>query len=198
MLFAAASGKEADAAATEKMGQAMAVEIREKLLAEATGLSEKAEAMKKLDEQSRAHEEFRIRLEKQIEVQLKEIAARQEIAKDQAKVLAEAMGNAKINIVGGDGQFFDRFINAVSMGQALDGVVHNSETTRQLIAGYLEGDRSLPEDVTNILANPAVDAEAIKNLTVSAALAKVMAKMDDGQRTKIQSLIAQAKQMGLP
>ena len=197
MLFAAASGKEADAVATAKMGEASAVEIKAKLLAEAAGLTEKAEAMKKLDDQTRAHEEFRLRLEKQIEVQLREIAARQEIAKDQAQVLAAAMGNAKINIVGGDGQFFDRFVNAVGMGQALDGVMHNSETARKLVAGYLEGDRSLPQDVRDILANPSVDAETIKNLTVSAALYKVMGKLDDGQKNKIQSLIAQAKQMGL-
>ncbi len=197
MLLALAAGKEADAVATEKMGQASAVELRAKLLAEAAGLTEKAEAMNKLDEQTRAHEEFRLRLEKQIEVQLKEIAARQEIAKEQAKVLAEAMGNAKINIVGGDGQFFDRFVNAVGMGQALDGVMHNSDTARKLVASYLDGERSLPQDVRDVLSNPAVDSEAIKNLTVSAALAKVMGRLDDGQRNKIQSLIAQAKQMGL-
>ena len=197
MLFAVASGKEADAVATAKMGEASAVEIREKLLAEAAGLTEKAEAMKKLDDSTRAHEEFRLRLEKQIEVQLKEIAARQEIAKEQATVLAAAMGNAKINIVGGDGQFFERFVNAVGMGQALDGALHNSETGKKLLAGYLDGDRSLPQDVRDILSNPSVDSETIKNLTVSAALHKVMGKLDDGQKNKIQSLIAQAKQMGL-
>jgi uncharacterized membrane protein YqiK len=197
MLFAVASGKEADAVATAKMGEASAVEIRAKLLAEAAGLTEKAEAMKKLDDSTRAHEEFRLRLEKQIEVQLKEIAARQEIAKEQATVLAAAMGNAKINIVGGDGQFFERFVHAVGMGQALDGALHNSETGRKLLAGYLDGDRSLPQDVRDVLTNPSVDSETIKNLTVSAALHKVMGKLDDGQKNKIQSLIAQAKQMGL-
>jgi uncharacterized membrane protein YqiK len=197
MLFAVASGKEADAVATAKMGEASAVEIRAKLLAEAAGLTEKAEAMKKLDDSTRAHEEFRLRLEKQIEVQLKEIAARQEIAKEQATVLAAAMGNAKINIVGGDGQFFERFVHAVGMGQALDGALHNSETGRKLLAGYLDGDRSLPQDIRDVLTNPSVDSETIKNLTVSAALHKVMGKLDDGQKNKIQSLIAQAKQMGL-
>lgn len=192
-LLAEASGKEADAVATEKMGQAVAVEIREKLLAEAQGLEKKAEAMKLLDDSTRAHEEFRVKLEKQIEVQLKEIEARQSIAHDQAKVLAEAMGNAKINIVGGDGQFFDRFINAVSMGQALDGVVHNSDTAKQLVGGYLNGERSLPEDLKDILQNPNVDSEAIKNLSVSAALTKVMSRLDESTRSKVQSIISEAK-----
>jgi hypothetical protein len=153
--------------------------------------------MKMLDDDSRAHEEFRVRLEKQIEVQLQEISARQSIAHDQAKVLAEAMSNAKINIVGGDGQFFDRFINAVSMGQALDGVVHNSDTTAKLVASYLDGERSLPQDVKEILSRPAVGSETIKNLSVSAALAQLMSGIDVGNRGKVESLIHKAKELGL-
>jgi uncharacterized membrane protein YqiK len=197
MLMAEASGKEADAVATEKMGQAKAVETREKLLAEAAGLEKKAEAMKLLDDQTKAHEEFRIKLEREVEVRLQEIAARKDIAHDQAKVLAEAMGTAKINIVGGDGQFFDRFINAVSMGQALDGIVHNSDTTHKLVEGYLNGERSLPEDLKDILSDPSVDSETLKNLSVSGALAKMMTKMDDGTKTKVQSLLSEAKKLGL-
>lgn len=192
MLLAHATGKEADAGATEKMGKAVAVEIREKLLAEAQGLEKKAEAMKMLDDTTRAHEEFRFRIDKQIQVQLAEIEARQAIANDQAKVLSEAMGNAKINIVGGDGQFFERFINAVSMGQALDGVVNNSDTVSQLASGYLNGDRSLPDDIKDILARPNIDSETVKNLSMSAALTKVMSMLDDGTRSKVASLIGDA------
>ncbi len=197
MMLAEASGKEADAVATEKMGAALAVELRERAMAEAQGLEQKAEAMKKLDERTRAHEEFRIKLEKQIEVQIREIEARQAIAKDQAKVMAEAMGTAKINIVGGDGEFFDRFINAVSMGQAMDGVMHNSDTAKKMLGGYLDGERSLPEDVKDILARPNLDSEAIKNLSVSGALAKLMAGLDDDGRSKVRSLLAEAKKLGL-
>ena len=196
-LLAEASGKEADAVATEKMGQAKAVELREKLLAEAQGIEQKAQAMKLFDPETRAHEEFRIRLEKEIEVQLERIGASKAIAHEQAKVLAEAMASAKINIVGGDGQFFERFINAVSMGQALDGVVHNSETTNKLMADYLGGQRSLPEDLKDILSRPNLDSETIKNLSVSAALTQIMSKLDDGQKPKVQTLLSRAKELGL-
>ena len=74
--MAKAKVKEADASATEKMGQAKAVEIREKLLAEAQGLEQKAEAMKKLDERSRSHEEYRLRLEKLVEVEMAALGVR--------------------------------------------------------------------------------------------------------------------------
>jgi hypothetical protein len=198
LLLAEAAGKEADAAATEKMGTAQAAETREKLMAEAAGLEKKAEAMKLLDDSTKAHEEFRIKLEKDLEIRLQEIAARKEIANDQAKVLAEAMGTAKINIVGGDGQFFDKFINAVSMGQALDGIVHNSDTTHKLMEGYLNGERSLPEDVKDILSDPSIDSETLKNLSVSGALTRLMSSAsDDHTKTKMESLLSEAKKLGL-
>ncbi|MCA9711171.1 MAG: hypothetical protein KDK70_35355, partial [Myxococcales bacterium] len=189
--------KDADASATEKMGQAKAVEIREKLLAEAQGLEQKAEAMKKLDQKSREHEEFRYRLEKMVQVEMEALGVRRDVARAQAEVLGKAMGSAKINIVGGDGRFFDQFIRAVSLGQALDGVVHNSETAGKLMSGYLSGEKSLTDDIKEVLSRPAIDSESVKNLSVSAALHKVMGELSDGDKGKIQSLLAQAKKLGL-
>lgn len=191
MMLAEATGKEADAVATEKMGAALAVELRERALAEAQGLEKKAEAMAKLDERTRAHEEFRIKLDKDVEVRVKQIEARQNIAREQAKVMAEAMGTAKINIVGGDGEFFDRFINAVSMGQALDGVVNNSDSARTMLGEYIDGDRSLPEDIREILSRPSLDAGALKDLSVSGALMKLMGSLDDEGKAKVRNLLDQ-------
>jgi hypothetical protein len=82
-------------------------------------------------------------------------------------------------------------------GQALDGIVHNSETTSKLAAGYLNGERSLPEDLKDILSDPAIDSETLKNLSVSGALTKMMARMDDGSKSKVQSLLSEAKKLGL-
>lgn len=197
MLLAAATGKEADAVATEKMGMARAVETREKLLAEAQGLEKKAEAMAKLDDKSRAHEEYRLQIEQAVRVELERIGMRRDVAQAQAQVLAQAMQSAKINIVGGDGQFFDQFIRAVSLGQALDGVVHNSETTKKLFAGYIDGEKSLPDDIKEILARPAISTEGIKNLSVTAALTSLMNNMADGQKLKVENLIEKARELGL-
>ncbi|MCA9655237.1 MAG: hypothetical protein H6712_12190 [Myxococcales bacterium] len=189
--------KDADAAATEKMGQAKAVEIREKLLAEAQGLEQKAEAMKKLDQKSREHEEYRLRIEKMVEVEMAALGVRRDVAQAQAQVLGAAMGSAKINIVGGDGQFFDQFIRAVSLGQALDGVVHNSDTAKQLMSGYLSGEQSLTQDIKDVLSRPSLDSESIKNLSVSAALTKVMGQLGEGERGKVATLLQRAKELGL-
>lgn len=136
--------KSADADAVAKLGTAEASAMKEKLAAEATGIqakliaeaagiAEKATSMKALDEASRVHEEFRLKLDKEKTIELSMIAAKKDVAASQADILAKAFSNAKFNIVGGDGAFFDRFVKAVSVGQAIDGVVDSSPHVRSLV-----------------------------------------------------------------
>lgn len=125
--------REAEAAAVEKQGTAEAAAIREKLTAEAQGLAQKAASMKALDESGRGHEEFRLNIEKERAVALESIKVKKDIVAAQAQILAEAMSKAKINIVGGDGQFFQRFVSAISLGQSVDGALEQSDTLRALV-----------------------------------------------------------------
>jgi len=131
--------READAVAIEKQGLVEAKVTREKLVAEAAGLAQKAESMKLLDGAGRGHEEFRLRLDKEKSVELEKIRARKEVVAAQAQILAQAMGNARINIVGGDGQFLERFMSAISMGQSLDGALEQSDTLRELVQSLMNG-----------------------------------------------------------
>lgn len=153
--------------------QAEAVGVQEKLLAEARGLAEKAAAMAKLQGATKEHEEFRLRLEKDKQVELESLHVRKDIASSQAEVLARALTNAKINIVGGDGQFFDQFVKAVSLSHSFDGAVTNGDSLRTLLKPYLEGNRSLPEDLKEILSRPGLTQDA-QNLAVAAALSKMV------------------------
>ncbi|HYQ16492.1 MAG TPA: hypothetical protein VEQ58_12065 [Polyangiaceae bacterium] len=125
--------REAEAAVVEKQGAAEASAIREKLTAEAQGLAQKAESMKALDESGRGHEEFRLNIEKERAIALESIKVKKDIVASQAQVMAEAMSKAKINIVGGDGQFFQRFVSAISLGQSIDGALEQSDTLRALV-----------------------------------------------------------------
>jgi hypothetical protein len=153
--------------------------------------------MKALDGVGREHEEYRLNLDKEKQVELAEIAMRKDIAHAQASVMGKAMESAKINIVGGDGAFFDRFVKAVSLGQSADGMIDNSETLKTLLSDYLKGDSSFTGDLRDVLSNPALDSTAIRNLTVSAALSKFMTGADGVTREKIEKLIDRAKDMGL-
>ncbi|MEM9072355.1 MAG: hypothetical protein AAGE52_27865 [Myxococcota bacterium] len=195
--LAEARVRQEQAAAEERQGLAEAVTIERKLSAEATGLAEKAKAMQALDGVGREHEEFRLQLEKQKDVELARIAAQKDIASAQATVMAEAMGNANINIVGGDGAFFDRFVNAVSLGKSLDGALDHSDSLRTLLSDYLEGEGSLPGDLKEVLSRPALTAGAVRDLSIGAALTKFIANADGATRTKLQQLLAHAKELGL-
>jgi uncharacterized membrane protein YqiK len=134
--------REAEAVAVEKQGVAEAAAIREKLTAEAQGLAQKAASMKALDESGRGHEEFRLQMENQRAIALESLKVKKDIVASQAQVMAEAMSKAKINIVGGDGQFFQRFVSAVSLGQSVDGALEQSETLRALVENIASGDGS--------------------------------------------------------
>ncbi len=193
--LAAARVAEAEALAVEKRGIAEAVAIQKKLEAEALGLAEKASAMKALDGVGREHEEFRLELDKDKEVALEGIAARVQVAEAQAKVLAQAFDQAKINIVGGDGEFFERFINAVSMGQSLDGFMNHSETAQGALGGYVDGSRSLPGDMTEILGN--VSPDKLKDLSLSALLGKLASGRDDATAQKLEKLANHARALGI-
>ena len=57
-----------------------------------------------------------------------------------AQILANAFSSAKFNIVGGDGAFFDRFVKAVSVGQAIDGVMESSDNVKGLVQSAMRPD----------------------------------------------------------
>ncbi|PTL80809.1 hypothetical protein [Vitiosangium sp. GDMCC 1.1324] len=197
--LARASIGEAEAQAIQKRGEAEAVAIREKLLAEAKaieekllaearGLAEKAESMKLLQGATREHEEFRLRLQKERDVELASIQVRKDIAASQALVLSEALGKAKVNIVGGDGQFFERFIKAITVGQSLDGALDQSETLRKAFAGYLNGEKDLPADLKEILSKPGLTSDA-QNLAMAALLHRMAPSPAAAAASNLKSLV---------
>ncbi len=179
--------REAEANAIEKQGHATAVAVEEKMLAEAKGLHEKAAAMAKMNESTRAHEEYRLGLQAKVDVAKVQVDAHVQVAERNAAILAEAMKSAKIQIVGGDGDFFDRFVKAVSVGQGIDATVMNSEVLQTVGKQYLEGDRSLPEDVTKILSQWGTGDVA--NLSLANFLSSISQK-DPGL---VKKILAQVK-----
>ena len=141
----------ASAAGVEQMGLAEASGIRERLLGEAAGLKEKAVAMAALDEASRVHEEFRLRLAADKEVRLAGLEVQRKVAEAQASVLAAGLTSADIDIVGGDSMFLDKLVGAVSFGRGIDAAVQSSDTVQALGAEWLSGEKSFSGDATEVL-----------------------------------------------
>jgi hypothetical protein len=179
------------------MGVAEGTAIESRLKGEASGLADKAKSMKALDQASRGHEEFRLQLDKEKTVELAGIKARRMVAEAQARIMGEAFKTANIDIVGGDGAFFDRMIHAISLGKSTDGFVEKSDTVSTLLSDYLDGSANLPADVKDILSRPKLSAGDVQNLTLSAFLAKLATGATDDDQEKISQLLETAKSLGL-
>ncbi|NEA37864.1 flotillin family protein, partial [Streptomyces sp. SID11385] len=182
----------AEAAGAQEKASAEAAAVEKKLKAEAAGLTDKAAAMAALDEASRGHEEYRLRLEAEKDIRLAGLEAQRHVAESQATVLATGLEHANVSIVGGEDVFFDRLVRSVSLGKGLDGFVQGSETARTLAGPWLDGSASFTEDLTRVLGS--VSTGDIKNLTVSALLTKLMASGGD---PRLAELTATARSLGL-
>jgi hypothetical protein len=56
---------------------------------------------------------------------------------EQAEVLSTALAKANIDIVGGEGAFFDSFAKALSVGKAVEGVVGKSPIVQEVLQKLL-------------------------------------------------------------
>lgn len=203
-LEAEAAGERAKAEAIRAQGEAEAEVMRQKYASEAEGVAAKAEAMKKLDGVGKEHEEFKLNLNKQLQVELRQIDVMREIAAEQAKVLAEALKTAKIDIVGGEAVFFDTILNAITRGKQLDRFVNNSEHLSRLSNSLLNGngngdgdDRSLPQRIADIIRDSGIDSEDVKNLSIAALIGKVLAQSkDEGFTAELRKLLSLSREAG--
>ncbi|MCF1594527.1 flotillin family protein [Streptomyces muensis] len=184
----------AEAEGTRARALAQAEGIGEKLKAEAAGLTEKAAAMAALDDASRTHEEYRLRLEAEKDIRLAGLDVQRQVAEAQATVLATGLENADIDIVGGDSVFLDRLVSSIALGKGVDGFVQHSETARALAGPWLEGTSSFTDDLSRVLGS--VSTADVQNLTISALLMKLMGTggADAGQ---LQQLLDRAGELGL-
>ncbi|MFJ4629140.1 flotillin family protein [Streptomyces sp. NPDC088847] len=173
---------------------AEATGIGEKLKAEAEGLTEKAAAMAALDDASRGHEEYRLRLQAEKEIRLAGLDVQRQVAEAQATVLATGLEHADIDIVGGDSVFFDRLMSSISLGRSVDGFVANSQTAQALARPWLDGTSNIADDLARVLGS--VSTADVQNLTVSALLMKLMTS-DTANAGQTRQLLDKAGELGL-
>ena len=132
---------DANADSKLKVGTASADVTLKQFTAEAEGLTEKFEAMNSMSEDARDHEEFRMTLETALKETMASIEAGKDISRENADVLATALKESKIDIVGGEGHFFDTFAKSLSYGKAIDGLTNKSETVQKALSklsGFLD------------------------------------------------------------
>lgn len=188
---------EKKAEAERKEGIAQAEVIKEKALAEAAGITEKAEAMKKLNDAGKDHEEFRLTLAKEKEVELAQISIQKDIAQAQAGVLAEAFKSAKIDIVGGDNTFFDNVVRQVSAGKGLDKFISHSENATLIKENLLGDGENIIGKVMGMVDKYNISSEDIKNMSIAGLIFKLNGVANQQERGLLDRAMDMAKHLGV-
>jgi uncharacterized membrane protein YqiK len=192
----------AEAEVADKKGQAEAHVLELKFAAEAKGIEQKANAMKKLDGVGREHEEFKLRLETDKEVQLANINVSKDIANAQAGVLGEAMKHANIDIVGGEMQFVNSILNSVQRGKSIDGLINSSSHLNNLSQNLLPSGSSngdgLISQLGNLIRSSGLSMEDIKDLTLTSLLLRLGEQSGSvEEKSVLKRLSAKVQELGL-
>ena len=172
--------KLAEAQGTEKMG-----------IAQAISKTEMAKAIELFNKASQDHEEFRLQLNKDRDVDLAEIQIQKDVAEAQARVVGEALKSANIDIVGGENDFFEKIVRSVTAGKSVDRLVNNSQAITDVKNTFFNGDPDyFKTQLRGWVRDLGVSSEDVKNLTISALLTKLISKSDDGG---VKSIMRQAQ-----
>ncbi len=156
--------------------------------------------MSKLDGSGRDHEEFKLRLNKDKEVQLAQISIDKDIADAQAQVLSEALKSAKIDIIGGESMFFEKITGSIAKGKAIDGMVGKSQVLSDVKNVFFQpnGGTDFKSQLKTFLDQFGMTSGDIRNMTISAVLLKMMTLAGDQQlKTNITALDELAKSIGI-
>jgi len=192
------------AEAKEREGTVEAHVLELKFKADADGIREKANAMKLLDEVGREHEEYKLQLEKDTKIELEEINAQKYIAARQAQLMGEALKSAKIDIVGGDNDFFEKIVGAISTGKSVDRMVANSNVLSDVkktffgTEGGAEKAGHFAEQLKKYTGMFGLGYEDVKNLSITALIARLMLKTSDkGIQGELQEILSAATDAGV-
>ena len=180
--------KGAEAAGREKMG-----------LADATAKTEMAKAIELFNQASKEHEEFRLQLSKDRDVDLAEIQIQKDVAEAQARVVGEALKSAHIDIVGGENDFFEKVVNSVKQGKTVDRLLNNSQALTDVKNTFFTGDPDhFKSQLRSWVQDLGMTSEDVKNLTISALLTKLIASSDDSTaRALMRSAQKAVRESGL-
>jgi len=189
----------AEAEGTKDKELAAAAGIEARGHAEAKSIEEKAHAMKLLHDAGQQHEEFRLRLAKERDVELASIHVERDIAEANARIVGEALKSARIDLVGGANDFFEKVVRAVGTGKSVDRMFANSSTLSDIKNTFFDGDPDrFKTQLRQWIADFGIPSEDLKNLTLSALIAKLLAgSQDDAVKAALQAALKAAQGAGL-
>ncbi len=199
-LIAEAEGQKAKADAVEKEGLAEASVIEQKFYAEARGIEQKAEAMKIFDGVGREHEEFKLKLNKDRDIEIAAIDAQKDIAREQSEIVGAALTTARIDIVGGETEFFDKIVDSIKAGKSVDRWVNNSQVLTDVKSTFFSGggNGDFRANLKQFTDHFGLSFEDVKDLSVAALIGKMLVdSTDEGITAGLKKLQGTVSSMGL-
>jgi uncharacterized membrane protein YqiK len=190
-----------EAEVADEKGQAEARVLELRFAAEARGIEQKAAAMKELDGVGREHEEFKLRLEAEKEIQLANVNVTKEVAHAQSEVLGEAMKHANIDIIGGEMQFVNSILNSVQRGKSIDGFINNSGHLSHLSQRLLNGsakEGGLLTQLGHLVRRSGLSIQDLKGLTLTAILVRLSEQAANvEEKSLVKRLMSKVQELGI-
>ncbi len=173
--------------------------MEQKFSAEANGITEKAKAMKIFNEAGKDHEEYKLQLEKDKEIELAAITAQRDIAEQQAGIIGNALKSAHIDIVGGETEFFDKITTAITSGKAIDRWIGNSQVLTDVKDTFFDGtSKYFVDQMQKFILQFNLGTDDIKNLSIAALVAKMTGMTtDETIRQHLRSFLETVQAAGL-
>jgi uncharacterized membrane protein YqiK len=181
----------AKADALERQGTAEAEVLKLKFVSEAEGIREKAEAMKLFDGVGKEHEEFKLRLNKDKDIEIAAIDAQRHIADAQSRIVGEALKSAKIDIVGGESTFFEKIVDSITSGKRIDRMVEGSRTLSDVKETFFNGDgEHFQTQLRQFVGRFNMSFDDIKDLSVAALVGRMISMAgDDSEKGQLKRLL---------
>ncbi|MEZ9526122.1 peptidase [Enterovibrio norvegicus] len=159
---------EAEAFAMQSAGEAEAQALRAKGLAEAESQTARFEAAQQYDEHTRDHDKWVMQLQQDKDLEIARIDAQKTVVSENAKALAEALSKADIRLFGGEGM--EQIRRTIMDASAIDAKFEQSKVLNPLVSEYVDGNRSLPEDLKAILENTELKSSDLSNVALASLL----------------------------
>ena len=114
-------------------------------------------------------------------------------------MIGEALKSAKIDIVGGDGQFFEQIASAVKGGKALDRFVLSSKVATDVKETFFTGNPDQFRDrLGGLIEQLHLSSGDLKDLSVAALIAKLLSSSNsDSVRSQLVNLLGIAGSLNL-
>ncbi len=159
---------EAEAFAMQSSGEAEAQALRAKGLAEAEAQTARFEAAQQYDDTTREHDKWVMQLQQEKDLEIARIEAQTAVVSENAKALAQALSQADIRLFGGEGM--EQLRRTILDAAAVDTKFEESKVLNPLVSEYMEGERSLPQDIKEILENTDVKSSDLSNVALASLL----------------------------